>query len=174
MWYAVVLLVFSFLEILGCHCKDMEDDRSLYTNTVRIHFKGSKPLKVKQIRREYSSKTNSKTFKSVEVIDENGKKQSSNALDNLSNLTWPVPLLPNASHVTLRFFYDASSNKKKRDKVVIYYHKADVLLSPNCGIKSCYIIDKVTSTFDGGATVLVPDGKVIDSSNQTRHVEISY
>jgi len=141
---------------------------------VGIYFKGSKPLKLKKIAIEYSSKTNSETLKSIVIKDENGKKKAGNGLDNFQGCNWPIQLKPNESYIALRFFYYEGASKKEPDKVVIEYHKTDVLVSPECGIQQCYIIDKVTSTFDGGATILVPDGKVIDSSNQTRHVEISY
>ena len=176
MQHAMLLLVLCFVEVLGCPCKDMEDDRSLYTNYVGIFFKGTKPLKVQRIEIEVNSIVK-ETITSLS-IEENGKKKAGNALDNLKNRRWSIPLYPNDSEITLRFFYgpDAkhnSTSKKKSDEIVIDYHKTDVLLSPECGIKEVYIIDKVTTTFESSA-ILVPDGKVIDPSKKTCHVEISY
>ncbi len=178
MQHAMLLLVLCFVEVLGCHCKDMEDDRSLYTNHVGIFFKGTKPLKVQRIEIELESKIKPKEIITSIIIEENGKKKAGNALDNLKNIRWSINLHPNDKRITIRFFYgpDAkhnSTSKKKSDKIVIDYHKTDVLLSPECGIKEVYIIDKVTTTFESSA-ILVPDGKVIDPSNKTCHVEISY
>lgn len=175
MRYAMLLLVLSLVEILGCHCKDMEDERSIYTNEVGLFFKGAKPLKLERI--EYASQSKSETITSL-ILEVNGKKKEGNALDNFKG-RWSIFLQPNDSVITLRFFHkkdanNKSTSQKESDEIVIYYHKTDVLVSPECGIRKCYIIDRVTTSFES-STVLVPDGKVIDSgSNNTCHVEILY
>lgn len=178
MRYAMLLLVLSLVEILGCHCKDMEDERSIYTNMVGLCFKGAKPLKLERIEIEYASQSKKETITALS-LEVNGKKKEGNALDNFKDVRWWVPLQPNDSVITLRFFHkkdanNKSTSQKESDEIVIYYHKTDVLVSPKCGTRECYIIDRVTTSFES-STVLVPDGKVIDpGSNKTCHVEILY
>jgi hypothetical protein len=154
----------------------MEDERSIYTNEVGLFFKGAKPLKLKRI--EYASQSKSETITSL-TLEVNGKKKAGNALDNFKNTRWSIFLQPNDSVITLRFFHkkdanNKSTSQKEYDEIVIYCHKTDVLVSPECGIRECYIIDRVTTSFES-STILVPDGKVIDpGSNKTCHVEILY
>lgn len=177
MHYAILCVVFSLVEVLGCHCKDMEDDRSLYTNVVRISFKGVKTLKFESVEIKPNSRGNVKN-PSGELKDADDKKKGKDVLENFKDVIYQIPLSRDESSITLRFFYkkdpnNKSTSQKESEEIVIYYHKTDVLVSPNCGIKQCYIIDRVTTSFES-ATILVPDGKVIDSSQKTNHVEILY
>lgn len=173
MQYAILLLVFSLVELLGCHCKDMEDDRGLYHNpNVLIVFKGSKPLKIKYAETE-SKKQGKKNILEHDGIknDTEKKKTIRDNLTNLKDKRLFVPLSDNDSSITLRLFYDDNTSTNTWHEITIDYHKADVLVSPHCGIQTVYIIDHLKTSFPE-YTILIPDGKVMNCKNP--HVEIKY
>ena len=121
-------------------CKDLEDCRSIYTNTASIAFKGEGILVVDTL--EYDKPNKYGPY----IKDATGNEK----LKNLKDESLPIHLDPKYTLVTLLFHRATSA---KPDTITIFYQRIPSMLSPNCGLQEEYIIKRVETTFTGSKVI---------------------
>ena len=135
--FSLLLTVVSLSVLTSC--KDMEDHRVPYKSQVMIEF----------TPQEENRKLNITHITYTNSI--NGWKSNNTSF-------YSLPLNPDADSVAFDIHHkiqgDNEQDTIKLDTLTIYYKRSPKLISPQCGATQEYVLEKVTTTFEGEAKIL--------------------